>query len=146
MRATALVLLGLAMWCALGCGAPRSRVHGVVRFQGKALTAGTVGLVASDNQTHLAPIGKDGHYEIDGVARGQVKVSIQVPFFRVQPKWQPDKGGPDNSEKAKDDQGVREMPPQGPIVPLPEHYSDANRSGLSFQLTQPDQEYNIDLK
>jgi hypothetical protein len=41
------------------------------------------------------------------------------------------------------------MSPPSPVpvaVPIPTQYIDPDRSGLAFDLTDPDQKYDIDLK
>ncbi|MFO0845949.1 MAG: hypothetical protein U0797_26805 [Gemmataceae bacterium] len=62
----------------LGCGPARSNVSGTVSYKGKALTAGTIILLAPDNRSHQADIGPDGKYQVAGVARGKVKVAVIV--------------------------------------------------------------------
>ena len=135
-----------------GCGSgniPRSRVHGVVKYQGKPLADSTIIFIASDNKTHLSQLKADGSYDMVGVAQGPVKVSIQQT---AQPE-------PDSSEQnsqagmGKGDIGekkdrIRRSKPSvtNSAIPLPALYTDPEKSGLTFDLKEPDQEWSIDLK
>lgn len=148
----------LLLFC-LGCGVQRSRVYGTVRYNGRPLTGATVIFLAHDNQAYPVDVKTDGFYERSGVPRGPVRVAVQVaePRPKPRPDPNPEDLGPkvgDNFARAAakaDDAGklarLQEAPPAPPPGPrIPPHYSDPNRSGLSFELKEPDQEYNIDLK
>lgn len=136
-----------------GCSQPRSRVHGTVHYQGKPLSGATVIFLAPDNQAYPASTKADGSYEIAGVPRGQIRVSIQVPPPPSPPRPEPRAKGRDalaKREASEDDTGKKaRLPPEPPGPPaarIPSHYGDPNRSGLSFELKSPEQEYPIDLK
>src|SRR5262245_13981334 len=105
-RTVSFALLGLAVGV-VGCGPPRSSVYGTVRYKGKALNAGTIILLAKDNQTHQGDIGPDGSYQVAGVARGAVRVSIVVEPPRPMPRPDPVKGAdPVGGKEARsDDEG-----------------------------------------
>lgn len=144
-------LLAAAVFAAAlsGCGdVPRSRVHGTVKFQGKPLTGATVIFIASDNKTYLTELKEDGSFAAAGVARGPVKVSIQQALPHVPPR--PEK--PAGLEKVSfvDEKAARKPAP-APIVKdtglrLPQIYTDPEKSGLAFDLKDPDQEWSVDLK
>jgi hypothetical protein len=148
-----LCLLTLALAVALvGCGAPRSNVSGTVSYKGKALTAGTIILLAPDNKTHPADIGPDGKYQVAGVARGKVKVAVIVEGPRLPPRPDPVKSkDPVGGKEAKADDAkgmarLKEAVSSLPGSPIPAHYSDAARSGLEFELKDPEQTFSPDLK
>jgi hypothetical protein len=156
MRAAIVLALLVPVVFTTGCDTPRSRVHGKVTVQGKPVTGGTVIFLAKDNLTYLADINPDGTYAATGIPRGPVRVSVQQPPARPPSRAEgaPPRGGPGSTaEAAADDKGKRarqtELPDtgsaaKGPAVPAV--YTDPNKSGLSFELSEPDQEYLIDLK
>lgn len=138
-----------------GCDMPRSRVHGTVKYQGKPVTGGTVIFLTRDNMTYVADLQSDGTYSVTGIPRGPVRVSVQQPPPRPAPRSQtaPKGGWKDAPEALADDKAKRgrqaEAPPADPIPTgprIPAIYADPGKSGLVFELTQADQQYDIDLK
>jgi hypothetical protein len=140
----------LAVTALSGCNdVPRSNIHGIVKFQGKPLTDATVVFIASDNKTHLVNLKADGSFEVSGVAQGLVKVSIQQSLPKVAPRPAPSANGGSKAGVAEaKDKAPRPAPSStkesGPR--LPEFYANAEKSGLSLELKEPDQEWSIDLK
>ena len=151
MRKILFLLILSAAVVATGCGPARSRVHGTVRYKGKPLTAGMITFLSPDNQNYRADIGPDGTYDITGVARGKVRVSITVEANRPMPRPDPVKGSdPVGGKEAKsDDEGkmARQttMRPSANLL-IPAMYADPSKSGLEFELKEADQEYSPDLK
>lgn len=146
-------LLTLAFAAALvGCGVPRSNVSGTVSYKGKPLTAGTIILMASDNKTHPVDIGPAGKYQAAGVARGKVRVAVIVEGQRIAPRPDPVKGrDPVGGKEAKADDAkgmarLKEAVSNLAPSPIPAHYADAGKSGLEFDLKDPEQDYSPDLK
>src|SRR5436305_8941390 len=93
MRPLACAVGLLAALVALGCGERlRSRVYGTVTYQGKPLAGALVTFVAADNSTFNADTRPDGAYEVAGIPRGPVKVSVQVPPPHSPPAPRPDRG------------------------------------------------------
>ncbi len=143
---------------AAGCGdVPRSRVHGKVTYQGKPVAGVTAVFLASDNSTYPVDLKADGSYEVSGVPRGAVKVSLQQAEGRPGAKSEVALGARKSgvsSEESKDNQkGASRMtePSGNPIIPvagprLPAVYTDPERSGLGFDLKDPDQAWSVDLK
>ena len=152
MRAVILAAATTAAVVLAGCGGdgPRGTVHGTVKFQGKPLTGATVVFIASDNKTHVLALQPDGSYSVSGVAFGPVKVSVQQEKERVAVKGQYE--APSSESKGVKDEKAGMRAPSAPeqktkVGPtIPAQYSEADKSGLSFDLKQPDQEWSVDLK
>jgi hypothetical protein len=145
--ALALLLVALA-----GCAPPRSRVHGKVVYQNKPLTEGTVIFFPPDNQTYPVAIQPDGSYQAPALPRGLIRVAVQVEEPRPAPRPDPDPKRRDAFAKqaASSDDAAKlaRNPNPRPIygTRIPARFGDPNHSGLSFQLTAPDQEFVIELK
>jgi hypothetical protein len=144
-----LMLTAVAVVLALsGCSAPKSRIHGKVTYQGKPAAGATVILLASDNRTYPADVRADGTYDLPAVPRGPIRVSIQAALPRVIPRPEPGKGRDAfaKAEASADDAGkAARLPPPIPGIPIPAKYGDPDRSELSFELAEPDQERSFDL-
>ena len=130
-----------------GCESPRSRVHGTLKYQGQPLSDVTLIFLASDNQTYPAYPKADGTYEVVGLPRGKVQVSIQQNLPRVVPRPErPPSGFPeaDADDAAK---GGHRPPVAVPSAgSLPPKYADPEQSGLEFELTEADQLFDMDLR
>lgn len=130
-----------------GCGdAPRGRIHGTIKFQGKPLAGATVVFLAKDNRTYLADIKPDGSYAVDDVALGTVRVSIQPLPSRPVPKAE--KPSRDDKGDYGDEKASAKPRPEFKAIgpPIPAHFADPNTSGLTFELTQAVQEWSVDIK
>ena len=152
MRAIILAaVVAAAVVFAGGCGQEpaRGRLHGTVTHQGKPFP-GTVIFIARDNKTHTAELKADGSYEVDGVALGPIKVSVQQPAPRYAVKGEFDvpagnaKGVADEKAGKSAAQYDPQPKPSGPRIPT--QYADSNKSGLDFELKSADQEWSVDLK
>lgn len=152
MRAVILAAATAAAVVLAGCGGdvPRGTVHGTVTVQGKPPVGATVIFLGSDNKTHVADLKPDGSYSVSGVALGPVKVSVQQETARVAVKGQFDppsseaKGVKDEKAGTRSPSALEPKAKGGP--PIPAHYADADKSGLTFELKGPDQEWSADLK
>lgn len=134
-----------------GCNdVPRSRIHGIVKFQGKPLTDASVIFIASDNKTHIVNLKSDGSFDVSGVAQGLVKVSVQQALPKVAPR--PDPSHSSGSKAGVVDEKAKAVRPEPPVTTkdsgprLPTLYTDPEKSGLSLELKELDQEWSIDLK
>jgi hypothetical protein len=141
-----------------GCDTPRSRVHGVIKWNGQPLAGAIVTFFDSTNATRTADTGPDGGYAVDGVARGSVRVSVQLPPPRPRPRPEPELRKAGNSfgkeqARAEDAAKFGRLPEQpsptktsAPAGGLSARYGDPKTSELSFDLKSADQEWSIDLK
>ena len=81
----------------IGCGdLPRSTVKGRITFNGKPLPGATLIFLTKDNMTYTTGTNADGSYEVSGIPRGPVTVSIQQALPHVSPRPDPNpnaKGG-----------------------------------------------------
>ncbi len=135
-----------------GCDRPRSQVHGTVTYQGTPVAGGTIIFLGADNRAYPTRIGSDGTYVASGVPHGDLHVSVLAAD--PQQAARPNPGARDSDAFAKaamnaDDQskGGRSPTPTGTSGQLlPAKYNDPTKSELSFELTQSDQEYTVDLK
>lgn len=154
MRRLVQVTLAVILLVMAGCGPmPRSRVHGTVRFNGQPLTNATLIFLASDNQAYPVRLKSDGSYELPAVPQGRIQVSIQADQPKVPPRPAPDAGkaGDDFATRsaASDDANKQRNKKAPDTVPagtgLPAIFADPTTSGLSFDLTENDQEYSPNL-
>jgi len=148
-RALMAALVFVAATGMAGCGShPRGRIHGVITYQGKPVTFGTVTFFGLDNMTYMADLNPDGTYSMAGVPQGTVRVCVQQPPPRPTPRpLSPGSRGPDPEEGKKAKLAAAPKPPAGDQGPrIPAKYADPKTSGLSLELTGPDQEWSVDLK
>lgn len=146
----AVVLTGLS-----GCGGgdvPRGRVHGKITVQGKPVPGLAVVFLGSDNRTQSVSTKADGTYEAQGVAQGPVKVSVQAPVERsaVKGEFDPPRVPSSSAKGVKDEKAGKSLaetaPKAAPGAFVAPKYANPDQSGLTFELTGPDQEWSADLK
>jgi len=146
----AVVVFTTAALSGCGGGVPRSRIHGIVKFQGVPLSDATIIFIASDNKTHLVNLKADGSYDVSGVAQGTVKVSIQQALPKVAPRPDPSAGGGSKGGVVDEKADRRRKEPSSPakddIARLSTTYADPEASGLMFELKEADKEWSIDLQ
>jgi hypothetical protein len=146
LRLTWLIVAAAA---AAGCNrdVPRSTVTGTVTFRGQPLREAAVVFLASDNGTHALILDNAGRYRVDGVARGTVRVVVQ-PEPEAAATSRPERPTPiraGGGETAKDAARIVAPPALKAGPPVPPKYARPETSGLSFQLTEPEQQYDLDL-
>jgi hypothetical protein len=148
------VAVGIAVLLVVpGCGTPRARVHGTVKYQGKPLGGALITFYSADNATFSAPTRPDGTYQVTGVPQGTVRVSVQIsgpgPLFGQKARrdyikeGDPKPGKKNWEEKRK---RVNKSAAPSPRIILPARYGNPDTSELSFELKELDQDYSIDLK
>jgi hypothetical protein len=128
-------LLGSSFLLAvLGCGTSRGDLSGKVSYKGQVLKSGSVNVLGSDGVSKGGAIQPDGTYLVQGIAAGDVKVSVTSPDPELsQPK-----------QRKKD-----EPPPKVDRTgwfPIPEDYGDFEKSRLTFTLQSGSNTWDIELK
>lgn len=155
MRCVLFAAVAAAAVVPAGCGGdvPRGRVHGTIKLGGKPLTGATMIFLANDNKTHVIDLKPDGSYEVSGVALGPVKVSLQSAAPRSAVKGEFDPPPISSAAKGVIDEKAGKSPTPPPVKGkldtgslLPPQYADPQKSGLSFELKDTDQEWSVDLK
>jgi len=143
----ALCLVGMV---APGCGGPKfGTIAGVVKFEGKTLGNGTVtalwdtGKVGKNGSKLMdsegSPIGKDGSFKISKVPAGQ-NVRLVVRTYKIGVV----KFGQGQNNLSEEEQ--KKIQEQGGYVEIPNKYSVPESSGLSLDVKEGSNSFDIDLK
>jgi len=111
-----------------GCGS-HPYVAGKVTYKDKNLTYGTVSFVGSDGKKQAASILGDGSYKLVEPPLGTVKVCVEAKPIKLNL-------GKDKDKKAQKD----------PPSPIPAHYADPAKSGLTTEIKEGANTYDIELK
>jgi hypothetical protein len=130
-------LVFLFVLAIFGCGRPMGTVTGTVRYKGEPLPAGTVTFYGANEQSAVAYIKEDGTYEATKVPLGPMKVTVTTP------------SAPPTAEQAAKNPMLKKKnytPPEVHIVPIPPRYGDPAKSGLSLEVIEGPQPYDIELK
>jgi hypothetical protein len=115
----------------IGCAPSQGDLAGTVSYKGKPLVRGSVLVVGPDRVPKQGAIDPDGTYLVKGVAPGAIKIAISSPE-------------PMGSMSRKKDEGPAKVD-QGGWFRIPEHYSDPEKSTLTFQLKAGANSHSIDL-
>jgi hemoglobin len=110
--------------------AETGNVSGKVTYLGKPLTGGQVGMHSAAGKTYSAAIKEDGSFSLKSVPVGTYKVTVMTqPAAPGAPRLPP-------------------APPGGAAkgVAIPVKYSTANTSGLTYEVSEGEQTFDIDLR
>jgi hypothetical protein len=127
------VLLASLLAKIAGCGRSTGTLMGKVSHQGKALSGGTLTLVSESGIKIQAAIKPDGSYRAANVPVGPLKIAVDPRGSALPPVLVP--RVPEHLRAADD----------GPGPSIPRSYRDAEKSGLSCQVSGGEQTHDIDL-
>ena len=139
-RATALLSL-LSLVVFTGCGESTGSVKGKVYLQDKLVTAGSVAFVPPNDKVATAEIRPDGSYEILLVTAGLSKISVTAPTKVSMPAGKMMTPG----KMGAADKAVEPAAPKGAVVPIPDKFGDAQKSGLTYVVKSGSQEFDIKI-
>jgi hypothetical protein len=135
-------LLVLAFLLSAGCGPPSGTVSGKVTIAGQTIPGGSVSFVPPNGKgTQISEIAEDGTYTVRNVPVGKAQIIVETksaapPSAPGGVRMNMPAGAP-NAPGA--DAGKR-------YVAIPEAYSSAETSGLSYEVKAGKQDHNIDLQ
>ena len=124
-----------------GCGESTGSVKGKVYLQDKLVTAGSIAFLPPNEKVATTEIRPDGTYELPRVSTGLAKISVTAPMQITMPAGKTMMAGKMGAaDKTKEAEG-----PKGAVVPIPEKYADAQKSGLEYTVKSGSQEFDIKL-
>lgn len=144
-RRWAITLLALGTLGLVGCTS-KSNVQGKVTYQGKALTSGSVSIIAEDQLQYSGQIESDGSYSIPNVPTGEVKFLVSSPNPGGESRGQgrmPPKGA--NSDLAPA-QPVAANQPKTDWFQIPEKYADPANTDLKGTVKANPSVIDLELK
>ena len=156
LRSSSLVMTTLLILGASGCAPPVGSISGTVTYKGKSLPYGRVTLVCADGTVVSGKIDSDGTYSIPQAPAGPARVAVRcleeaMPVLvSVDPSELPAGKGMDSSVHAP--QGpMMIQSPEKPIsrpksMRIPDHYQQAEKSGLTYTIRQGEQTFDIRLE
>lgn len=129
---------------AVGCEPKTATVSGVVTYQGKPVSGGSVVFYCSDKQIVRGLVGPDGRYSIPNVPVGSASAVVTVQShakvpegFRLKQQLPASSGGPVPPAVEASDPNK---------TTLPARYALPEESGLSLVVGRAQVTYDIDLK
>ncbi len=170
---SALLFVGTVSLILVGCSRAVGSVSGKVTFQGKALKGGNVSFQSTDGHANFAAgIKEDGTYEVPNIQAGSYKVSVETASLK--PPAGP-LGGKGSAVVTKDVTGKvvtnaesKGLPPAGADIPegykgsspataqaaanlkkyvqIPDKYSDAEKSDITYTFKSGSDTFDIELK
>jgi hypothetical protein len=130
----------LLVLAAFGCGSGTGQVTGKVTYKGQPLPSGTVLFHGPARRIDHAVIASDGTYTIPDVPVGPVKIAVKS-HSKLPPGMFKAAG------KAPYVQPLpKELPPEAKFIPIPERYSDPDRSGLECLVQGGRQTHDLTLQ
>ena len=139
-------LLLVAVSVLAGCGEsrqarPTGKVKGIVTYKGKPVTVGSVYFYGSDNQACSAPLKEDGSYDATGVPLGLVQIAVVTPPAPAGIA----KAAKDAPQGKRFGRGKPIVAPSQDVVSVPAQYSIPGKSGLTLNVSQGTQSFDIKL-
>ena len=120
----------------IGCGSGKvggAKISGTVKYRGNPLPSGTVTFFDAKKEIVGSATIDNGSYSMADVRPGKVNVSVTTPpAVKANPKHSPPKDMP----------GAAPLP----VVPIPAHYGNPEKSGLSYDVNAGQQDFPIELR
>jgi hypothetical protein len=126
----------VALVLLVGCGSSTGTLSGIVTYKGQTLSGGSVQVVGSDGLAKVGMIREDGNYTVEDIQTGVVQIAV---FSPDPANSQGPKGGK-LSAHSSTSTGRKGW------VPIPEHYGDFLKSGLTHQLQNGSNTKDLELK
>jgi hypothetical protein len=150
------VVIALVSIGTSGCARPMGSVSGTVTYNGKSLPYGRVTFVCADGTVVSGKIESDGTYTIPQAPAGPAKVAVRCleeampALILVDPSEVPGAKGAGSSANAPRTPMMMqsaERPKSKPkALRIPDHYQEAEKSGLSYEVQKGGQTYDIRLE
>lgn len=155
-RSTHIVVMALVMVGVFGCAPATGSISGTVTYQGKPLPHGRVTFVCADGTVVSGKIASDGSYTIPQAPVGRAKVAVRCLEEAMPTLVLAD---PSELPGAKGTGSSTNVPRTPMMVPsalkpkskptvfrIPDHYQEAEKSGLTYEIQQGNQTHNIKLE
>lgn len=126
-----------------GCSG-KTNLYGKVTYQGKPVTSGSVILVGPDGVAGVGNIEEDGKYAVNGITAGTIKVGVSSPS--------PSQSKPSRAAARQPNPGGRgpapapNPRPDPKWFPIPDKFSDPEKSGVVITVGAGSVEHPIELK
>jgi len=133
LRLSSALVIGLAL-VQVGCGGGNTgTVSGSVTAGGEPIAFGSIGFITPEGWAGSAPI-RDGKYSLTEIPPGPAKITV----LAVPP---PPAMAPPPTPGASPSQPTK-LPP---FRPIPELYSDASKTPLTYEVKAGDQTHDVDV-
>lgn len=144
----------------VGCGGKGATVSGKVTFKDKPLPGGQVKFLTEKGKVYAGNINEDGSYTVAKVPAGPVKISV-LPKESPKiggggPQGMPFGGPPKDMVGPPKDVGIPAdarkgfenltKPDPNVVKNFPDKYKDAEKSELTYTVTDGDQTHDLPLK
>jgi hypothetical protein len=145
------LVLTLALLAAVGClgrSQPTGTVSGKVTHNGKSVPAGClVTFVSEKGVAALGTVDANGRYEL----RFASKPDVPALYYNISVTF-PGASGPEMTDEderkymARDPATIAKFSRKAQSAPIPKKYADEFQSGLSFQIKEGANTFDIDLQ
>lgn len=156
-RLTLAALVGSLLGLTQGCGPGQGEVHGLVKYQGKVVSLGSVVMVGGNRIPVVGRIESDGTYSVKGVPAGMVHIAVVSPnpagvansVLRSPLRWK----GPANLKTKigrqtaqNDETETIAKAARAKWFPLPKKYEDPDTSEITAEIHRGANTFDIELR
>jgi hypothetical protein len=143
----ALWLLSLVLIVILsGCSDGTATVSGMVTYQGRPVTSGSVIVVNEDGTAESGVIQPDSSYSVERVKRGHVRLGVFSPDpAHARSILRPEDNRSKAIRKTAKTARAGEKAASG-WFPIPHHLGDPTKSGLTCDVDSSSVHYDIEMK